>query len=92
MEINREIQSCRKVITLDSDEIGDTPCDLLSELRLREERFFHLVTVLSPSIQQRVHALLMRLRSLRDEDASIQWQAIELVDRTIADIEQVVQS
>ena len=92
VEINREIQSCRKVITLDSDEIGDTPCDLLSELRLREERFFHLVTVLSPSIQQRVHALLMRLRSLRDEDASIQWQAIELLDRTIADIEQVVQS
>ncbi len=94
VEIHRRSTTQRKTIALDADDADEnasTPsCDLLAEIRSREEALAKLSIGLSDSAQQRLFALSSRVRSLAGEEASLQWQALEAFDKMIEEFEQVM--
>jgi molecular chaperone DnaK (HSP70) len=90
VEVKRKRKTSRKTISLESDESVAPQCDILTELRVREERLSRLSMSFPDNFQQRLGVLLSEARSLRNEDNKLQWQALEVIDRMIAEIEQVV--
>jgi molecular chaperone DnaK (HSP70) len=90
VEVNRKKKTSRKTISLESDQSGLVACDILTELRVREDRLARLSMSFPDNFQQRLAAVMTEARSLRNEDKSLQWQALEVIDRMIAEIEQVV--
>lgn len=90
VETNRKRRTSRQVIALESDESGVAPCNLFSEIRVREERLAKLSMSFPDNFQQRLQVLVTDIRSLKNEDAALQWEAIETLDKMIAEIEQVV--
>lgn len=90
IEVNREMQSYKKTIALDSDEIGMPPCDMRSEIRLREEMLGCLLDRMTPITRHKLQSFVNQIRLLKDEDSLIQWQGIELLDHTISELLQTV--
>jgi molecular chaperone DnaK (HSP70) len=90
VEIKRNRRISRKTIALESDETGDPSCDLLSELRIREDRLAKLSMSFPDNFQVRLADIMKDARSLRNEDPSLQWQTLAAIDRMIAEIEPVV--
>ncbi|MDR1020922.1 MAG: Hsp70 family protein [Synergistaceae bacterium] len=90
VEVKRKKKTSRKTISLESDETGTAPCDILTELRVREDRLAKLSIAFPDNFQQRLATVMAEARSLRNEDSALQWQALEVVDRMVAEIEQVV--
>lgn len=90
VETNRSNGTNRQVIALEPDESGVAPCDILSELRVREERIAVLSMSFPDELQRRIQTLTSDIRSLRFEAPSIQWEALGVLDRMIAEIGGVV--
>jgi molecular chaperone DnaK (HSP70) len=90
VEVKRKKKTSRKTISLESDESGMPPCDILTELRVREDRLARLSIAFPDNFQQRLTAVMAEARSLRNEDSALRWQALEVIDRLVAEIEQVV--
>jgi molecular chaperone DnaK (HSP70) len=90
VEVKRKRKTSRKTISLESDASGVSSCDILTELRVREDRLARLSISFPDNFQQRLEMLMTEVRSLRNEDSALQWQALEVIDRMIAEIEQVV--
>jgi molecular chaperone DnaK (HSP70) len=90
VEVKRKKNTSRKTIALDEDETGDAGCDLQAELRVREERLAKLSMSFPDDFQSRLAGLTRDVRSLRNEDAALQWSALETLDRMIAELERVV--
>jgi molecular chaperone DnaK (HSP70) len=89
VEVKREKTVSRKTISLQSDEMGASHCDLPSELRLREELLARLSMAYPDNFQARLLDITKEARSLRRENPALQWQALEVLDRMIAELEQV---
>jgi molecular chaperone DnaK (HSP70) len=90
VEVKRKRKTSRKTISLETDASGIMPCDIASELRVREDRLARLSMSFPDNFQQRLGIIVTEARSLRNEDSALQWQALEVIDRMIAEIEQVV--
>ena len=90
VEVKRKRKTSRKTISLETDASGIMPCDIASELRVREDRLARLSMSFPDNFQQRLGIIVAEARSLRNEDSALQWQALEVIDRMIAEIEQVV--
>ncbi|GHV53734.1 heat-shock protein Hsp70 [Synergistales bacterium] len=90
VEVKRKKKTSRQTISLDSDQSGVIPCDLITELSVREERIARLSMSFPDNFQQRLGILISNAKSLKEDDNSLQWQAVELIDKMIAEIEQVV--
>lgn len=90
VEANQKRRTNRQVVALESDESGVAPCSLLSEIRVREDRLARLSARFPEHFHQRLFVLLSDIRSLKNEDAALQWEALETLDRMLAEIEQVV--
>ncbi len=90
VETSRNNRRNRQIIALESDESGMISCDLVSEIRVREERLARLSLSFPDNFQQRLQILVTDIRSLKNEAPSLQWEALETLDRMIAEIEQVV--
>ncbi len=90
VEVKRKKNTSRQTIALESDESGTAACDLLSELRVREDRIARMSISFPDNFQQRLQELVTEVRALRQEDAALQWQALDVVDKMISEIEQVV--
>ncbi|MDR3075773.1 MAG: Hsp70 family protein [Synergistaceae bacterium] len=89
VEVKRKKKVSRKTISLENDEIGEAQCDLTSEMRVREERLARLSLAYPDNFQSRLSDITKDVRSLRNEDSSLQWEALEVVDRMIAELERV---
>lgn len=89
VEVKRKKQVSRRTITLENDEMGDAHCDLPSEMRIREECLARLSMAYPDNFQSRLLDITKDARSLRKEDASLQWQALEVLDRMISELERV---
>jgi molecular chaperone DnaK (HSP70) len=92
VEVKRKKQVSRQTIALVSDETGVTPCDLITEIRIREDRIARMSAPFPDNFQQRLQVLMREVRSLKLEDHTLQWQALEVIDKMIRDIEQVIAS
>lgn len=90
VEVKRKRRTSRQTISLESDESGVTQCDLLTEIRVREDRLAKLSMSFPDNFQQRLQVIMGEARSLKGEDSALQWQALEVVDKMIAEMEQVV--
>ncbi|MDR3333241.1 MAG: Hsp70 family protein [Synergistaceae bacterium] len=90
VEVKRKRQALRQTITLENDEAGVTPCDLLTEIGIREERLARVSSPFPDNFQHRLQILMREVRSLKLEDHALQWQALEVIDKMIREIEQVV--
>ncbi|MDR1943342.1 MAG: Hsp70 family protein, partial [Synergistaceae bacterium] len=80
VEVKRRKKTSRQTISLESDESGAAVCDILAELRVREERLARISMSLPDNFQQRLGVMVSEARSLRNEDNSLQWQALEVID------------
>jgi molecular chaperone DnaK (HSP70) len=89
VEVKRSRKTSRQIIALESDESGVTNCDLPTEIRVREERLAKLSMSYPDNFQQRLAVVIRDARSLRNEDPTLQWQALEVIDRMISELEQV---
>lgn len=90
VEVKRKRNTSRQTIALESGEAGVTPCDLPTELKVREERVSRLAMIFPDNFQVRLQKLFAETRTLRFEDPSLQWQALDVIDKMISDMEQVV--
>lgn len=90
VEVKRKRNVSRQTIALESGESAGAPCDLVSELRTREEQLARLSMTFPDEFQVRLQKLLAETRTLRYEDSSLQWQAVDAIDRLIADLEQEI--
>lgn len=90
VEVKRKRNTSRQTIALESGESCAVTCDLPSELRLREDKIARLAISFPEDFQQRLQTLVAETRSLRHEDTSLQWKAIDVIDKMISEIEQVV--
>lgn len=90
VEVKRERKTSRQTIALETDGAGETPCDLAAELRLREERIARLALSFPDNFQQRLHRMIQDIRQLKGEEAALQWQALEVLDKMTAEIQQVM--
>jgi molecular chaperone DnaK (HSP70) len=89
VEVKRDKTTSRKTISLESDESVGAPCDLLAEIRVREDRLARLSLSFPDNFQLRLSDVTRDARLLRNEDASLRWQALEVLDRMISELEQV---
>lgn len=89
VEVKRKRNTSRQTIALESGD-GMTSCDLLSELRSREDRIARLSLSFPDDLQERLQRLVSETRTLRWETAKLQWQALDVIDDMIHEIEQVV--
>jgi molecular chaperone DnaK (HSP70) len=88
VEVKRKKQISRKTISLDIDETGDTPCDIQAEMRIREDKLAKLSISYPDNFQVRLSDITNDVRSLKNEDSSIQWQALDVLDRMIVELER----
>ncbi|MCL2684286.1 MAG: Hsp70 family protein [Synergistaceae bacterium] len=89
VEVKRKKNVSRRTISLETDEMGDVDCDLSTEMRIREERLARLSMGFPDNFQARLLELVKDARSLRNEDSSLQWEALEVIDRMISELERV---
>jgi molecular chaperone DnaK (HSP70) len=90
IEVKRKEHVSRHTIALESDETSVTQCDLMTEIRIREDKLARLTTLFPDNFQQRLQVLMREARSLRLEDHALQWEALEVIDKMIQEIEQVM--
>jgi molecular chaperone DnaK (HSP70) len=90
VEVKRKKKISRSTISLESDEPGESPCDLPAEIRIREDRLAKLSMTLPDNFQSRLAEITRDARALRGEDSSLQWKALEVLDRMIVEMEQVI--
>lgn len=90
VETNRKRRISRQVIALEPDEPGAAACNFTSEILLREERLAKLSISFPDNLQQRLQVLATEIRSLKNEDAGLQWDALAALDKMIAEIERVL--
>jgi molecular chaperone DnaK (HSP70) len=90
VEVKRKKQVNRHTIALESDETGIVQCDLMTEIRIREDKLARMTMLFPDNFQQRLHVLMREVRSLRFEDHTLQWEALKVIDKMIRDIEQVM--
>ena len=88
VEVKRRANTSRKTITLDFDDSGDMQCDLSSEIRIREDRIAKLSMGYPDSYQARLLDITKDARSLKNDDSSLQWQALAVLDKMIAELER----
>lgn len=92
VEVRRKRKVSRQTISLETDETGVPFCDLFTEIRLREDKLARLSMSFPDNFQLRLQSLLGEARALKGEDPSLQWQALEVLDRMILEMEQVMTS
>ena len=92
VEVRRKKKISRQTITLESDETGVTSCDLLAEIRIREDKIAKLSMSFPDNFHVRLQSLLSEARALKGEDPSLQWQVLEVLDKMISEMEQVMTS
>jgi molecular chaperone DnaK (HSP70) len=90
VEVKRKKKTSRQTISLESGDSGVASCDIATELRVREDRLARISMSFPDNFQQRLGIVINEARSLRNEDNALQWQALEVIDRMIAEMEQVV--
>ncbi|MDR1650329.1 MAG: Hsp70 family protein [Synergistaceae bacterium] len=91
VEVRRDKNTKRKTISLDTDDESlDSVPDLAAEIRIREDRLAKLSLSFPADFQSRLCGVTRDARVLRGEDPSLQRQAIEILDRMIAELERVV--
>lgn len=90
VEVRRDRNTSRRTIALESDESGAIPCDLSAEIRLREERLARLSISFPDNFQSRLRFLISEARTFSNEDPALQWQALEIIDRMIVEMERVM--
>ena len=90
VEVKRKKNVSRKTISLENDDMGDAHCDLSAEMRIREEGLAKLSMGFPDNFQSRLLELTRDARSLRNEDSSLQWEALEVIDRMISELERVM--
>ena len=89
MEVKRRANTSRKTVSLDFDDSDDMPCDLTSEIRIRDDRIAKLSMGYPDNFQTRLMDIAKDARSLKKDDASLQWQALAVLDKMIAELERV---
>jgi molecular chaperone DnaK (HSP70) len=89
VEVKRRKNTSRRTISLDFDDSDNIPCDLASEIRVREERIAKLSMSYPDHYQARLLNITKDARSLKNDDSSLQWQALEVLDRMIAELQRV---
>ncbi|MDR1916410.1 MAG: Hsp70 family protein [Synergistaceae bacterium] len=90
VEVKRARKISRQTIALDSDESGATSCDLSAELRSRQDRIERAARAYPDNFQQRLREMIVSAASLKNEDPSLQWNALSVLDKMIAELEQVI--
>jgi molecular chaperone DnaK len=89
VEVKRRKNTSRRTISLDFDEAEDAPCDLVSEIRSREDRLTRLSMDYPDNFQARLLGVVKEALSMRSEDSSLKWQALDVLDKMIAELERV---
>jgi molecular chaperone DnaK (HSP70) len=89
VEVKRRADTSRKTISLDFDDSDEMSCDLAAEIKMREERIAKLSIGYPDDYQTRLLAITKDVRSLKSDDSSLQWQALTVLDKMIAELEQV---
>jgi molecular chaperone DnaK (HSP70) len=90
VEVIRSGDTVRQTISLDGGAEREVPFDYVEELRVREERFARIASVLSVPAQARVAGLMGRARSMGGADQRIRRGAVETLDRTLFELERCV--
>jgi hypothetical protein len=90
VEVKRKKKVSRKTIALETDGTGNANCDLSSEMRVREEQLARVSMNLPDNFQSRLLELTRDVRSLKNEDSSLQWEALKVIDRMISELERVM--
>jgi molecular chaperone DnaK (HSP70) len=90
VEVRRGEHTSRRTISLECDEPGVSQCDLPAEIRLREDRLARLSMSLPGSFQSRLTDITKDARVLRGENSSLQWKALDILDRMISEMERVI--
>jgi molecular chaperone DnaK (HSP70) len=88
VEVHRAKKISRRTIDLESGESNTASCDMPSEIRVREDRLDGVSRGYPDNFKQRLRGLMKNALSLRNEDPSLQWQALEALDRMISELEQ----
>jgi molecular chaperone DnaK (HSP70) len=88
VEVKRKGNTSRRTISLDFDDSGETSCDFASEIRIREDRLAKLSMDYPGNYQSRLLEITQNARSLKNDDAALQWQALGVLDRMIAELER----
>jgi molecular chaperone DnaK (HSP70) len=91
VEVKRRANTSRRTISLDFDESDCVPCDLVSEIRIREDRIAKLSMDYPDNYQTRLLGITKDARSLKNDDPSLQWQALAVLDKMIEELEQVTE-
>ncbi len=91
VEVKRAKNTNRQTISLECDGVADeASCNLPAELLLREQRIARLAMGFPDNFQQRLRLLMGEVRTLRNEEPSLQWRALETIDRMIAEMDRAV--
>ena len=90
VEVRRKKAISRQTISLESDETGVPLCDLLTEIRIREDKIARVSMSFPDNFHLRLQSLLGEAKALNGEDPSLQWQALEVLDKMIIEMEQVM--
>ena len=89
VEVKRRVNTSRRTISLDFDDSDDMTCDIAAEIRIREDRIAKLSMGYPDDFQSRLLDITKDARSLKNDDSSLQWQALEVLDKMIAELERV---
>ncbi|MDR3165666.1 MAG: Hsp70 family protein [Synergistaceae bacterium] len=89
VEVKRRANTSRRTISLDLEDADEISCDLASEIRIREDRISKLSIGYPDDYQARLLDIAKDARSLKNDDISLQWQALEVLDRMIAQLERM---
>jgi molecular chaperone DnaK (HSP70) len=89
VEVKRRANTSRKTISLDYDDSDYMPCDLASEIRIREDRIAKLSMGYPDNYQTRLLDIVKDARALKNNDSSLQWQALTVLDKMIGELERV---
>jgi hypothetical protein len=92
VEVHRAKKISRRTIALESDAPNASSCDMPAEIRVREDRLAGVSRWYPDNFKQRIRDLMRNALSLRNEDPSLQWQALETLDRMISELEQVTRT
>ncbi|MDR1137769.1 MAG: Hsp70 family protein [Synergistaceae bacterium] len=90
VEVKRKKKTSRSTISLESDEPGESQCDLPAEIQIREEKLARLSMAFPDNFQSRLAEITRDARALRGEDSSLQWMALDVLDKMIAEMERVI--
>ncbi|MDR0764161.1 MAG: Hsp70 family protein [Synergistaceae bacterium] len=88
VEVKRGANTSRRTISLDFDDSDGTPCDLASEMRIREDRIAKLSGGYPGDYRARLLNIAKDARLLKNGDPSLRWQALAVLDNMIAELER----